>query len=60
MGKCWLAGTGYPHITVSQPTAARWLVKRARMYRDVVIPKPSDLTGPSAPGQRPWRWAHAL
>lgn len=49
-------GTDYLNVPVSQRTAARWLVKRARIYRDVVIPQPSDPTGPSAPGQGPLLW----
>ncbi|MCV7153104.1 glycoside hydrolase family 16 protein [Mycobacterium pyrenivorans] len=49
-------GTDFLNIPVSKYTAARWLVKRARIYRDVVIPQPSDPSGPSAPGQGPLLW----
>ena len=42
-------GTNYLNISVSQSTAARWLIKRAQIYRAVVIPQPANPPGPSNP-----------
>lgn len=42
-------GTDYLNISVSQSTAERWLVRRAKIYKDVVIPQPETPTGTGAP-----------
>jgi beta-glucanase (GH16 family) len=46
-------GTDWLDIPVSQATATRWLVKRADIYKNVVIPTPGGPTTPTDPGTGP-------
>jgi beta-glucanase (GH16 family) len=41
-------GTNFLDISVSTSTAERWLIRRAKIYKDVVLPPPENPTIPGA------------